>query len=59
MKNYIKKSLSKSGKKYSQLYDNLKIKNKIIDFILFNSLYDLIDSGEVLKCYGGYYMLNN
>lgn len=59
MKDYIKKSLSKSGKKYNQLYNNLKIKNKIIDFILFNSLYDLIKSGEVLKCYGGYYMLNN
>lgn len=59
MKNYIKKSLSKSGKKYKQLYNGLKFKNKIIDFMLFNSLYDLIDSGEVLKCYGGYYMLNN
>lgn len=58
MKKYIKKSLGENGKKYSQLLKGLKFKNFITDYLLFNALYDMIKTGEVLKCYGGYYMLD-
>ena len=58
MKKYIKKSLGENGKKYSQLFKGLKIKNFITDLLLVGTLYNMIETGEVLKCYGGYYMLN-
>ncbi len=58
MKKYIKRSLGEYGRKYYQLLDGLKFKNFITDWLLWNALYDMVKNEEVLKCYGGYYILN-
>lgn len=58
MKKYIKKQLGELGRTYKQLYKGLKIKNKITELALWFALCDLVDSGEVIKYYGGYYGLN-
>ena len=59
MKNYIRKELKKLGRTRTQLYDGLKFKNFITDWLLFSALYDMVKDEEILKCYGGYYVLNN
>lgn len=58
MKKYIIKSLGENGKKYKQLYKGLLIRNIITDILLSSTLYNMIENGEVIKCYGGYYMLD-
>jgi len=58
MKKYIRKQLGEYGRTYKQLCKNLKINNIITRELLLDALIDMKLNGEVLKCYGGYYMLS-
>lgn len=59
MKNLIRRGLKNGGKTIEQLSKRLLIDNIFTEAFLGMRLNQMIQDGEVLKCYGGYYMLNN
>lgn len=54
----IKRNLKNGGKTLRQLEDKLLIKNIFTEAFLEIRLNQMINSGEILVCYGGYYMLS-
>lgn len=59
MKKLIRRGLKNGGKTIKQLESKLLIKNIFTEAFLGMRLNQMIQDGEVLECYGGYYMLNN
>lgn len=59
MKKLIRRGLKNGGKTIKQLESKLLIKNILTEAFLGMRLNQMIQDGEVLECYGGYYMLNN
>lgn len=59
MKKLIRRGLKNGGKTIKQLESKLLIKNIFTEVFLEMRLHQMIQDGEVLECYGGYYMLNN
>lgn len=59
MKKLIRRGLKNGGKTIKQLESKLLIKNIFTEVFLEMRLHQMINDGEVLECYGGYYMLNN
>lgn len=59
MKKLIRRGLKNGGKTIKQLESKLLIKNILTEVFLEMRLHQMIQDGEVLECYGGYYMLNN
>ena len=59
MKKLIRKGLKNGGKTIKQLENKLLIKNILTEAFLGMRLNQMINDGEVIECYGGYYMLNN
>ena len=59
MKKLIRRGLRNGGKTKEQLYKKLLVDNIFTEAFLGMRLNQMIQDGEVLECYGGYYMLNN
>lgn len=59
MKNLIRRGLKNGGKTIEQLNKRLLIDNIFTEAFLEMRLNQMIQDGEVIECYGGYYMLNN
>lgn len=58
MKKLIRRGLKNGGKTIEQLSKRLLIDNIFTEAFLGMRLKQMIQDGEVLECYGGYYMLN-
>lgn len=58
MKKLIRRGLKNKGKTLKQLSEGMIINNIFTRAFLGMRLYQMIEDGEVLECYGGYYMLN-
>ena len=57
MKNLIRRGLKNRGRTLKQLKNKLLLKNIFTEAFLEMRLNQMVKSGEVLECYGGYYML--
>ena len=58
MKKLIRKGLRYKGRTLKQLSEKMLINNIFTRAFLDMRLHQMVETGEVLECYGGYYMLN-
>lgn len=59
MKNLIRRGLKNGGKTIEQLSKRLLVNNILTRSFLGMRIDQMVETGEVIECYGGYYMLNN